>query len=36
MVINTDSVVLPITVQYMKKCEGVQDIITFEAIQEGI
>ena len=32
MVINTDSVVLPITVQYMKKCEGVQDIITFEAI----
>ena len=35
MVITTDSVVNPITVQFMRECPGIQDVMTFEALQEG-
>ena len=31
MVITTDSVVNPITVQFMRECPGIQDVMTFEA-----
>ena len=32
MVITTDSVVNPITVQFMRECPGIQDVMTFEAL----
>ena len=32
MVITTDSVVKPITVQFMRECPGIQDVMTFEAL----
>lgn len=32
MVITTDSAVNPITVQFMRECPGIQDVMTFEAL----
>ena len=32
MVITTDTVVNPITVQFMRECPGIQDVMTFEAL----
>ncbi|WP_251424839.1 L-serine ammonia-lyase, iron-sulfur-dependent subunit beta [Veillonella agrestimuris] len=32
MVITTDSVVNPVTVQFMRECPGIQDVMTFEAL----
>ena len=32
MVITTDSVVNPITVQFMRECPGIQDVMPFEAL----
>lgn len=32
MVITTDTVVNPITVQFMRECQGIQDVMTFEAL----